>query len=89
MATSKESCGLVGTSRIDIFREIGGVDAVSNQINEEIFGHIASKQYDQFVEFCKLCEEDKEAITSLSCSVDSTNTLVFQINYKQENGDPH
>lgn len=80
MATVKSSCGLVGTSRIDIFREIG-VDAVSNQIKQEVFDQIADEQYAQFVAFCQKCEEEREKIDSVSCALEDAE-LKFHIKYK-------
>lgn len=79
---SEKACGLSGTSRTDIFRDIA-VDEISNMIDMEILSHIAAEEYPRFIEFCNLVESEKDSIESVSCYINEDGTLDFSIKNKE------
>lgn len=79
---SNTACGLSGTSRIDIFRDIA-VDEVSNMIDMELLSTIAADEYHKFIDFCNLVESQKDTIESVSCSMNEDGSLEFSIKSKE------
>lgn len=81
MAKKNESCGLSGTSRVDIFRKVA-VDNISNQVDPQILNMIAEDQYTEFIDFCDRVTEEKNKISDVSCAI-VNGRLSFAINYKK------
>lgn len=75
------ACGLSGTSRIDIFRDVA-VDEISKMINMDLLSHIAADEYEKFIEFCNYVEIEKDNIDSVSCSINEDGSLDFSAKFK-------
>ena len=83
MSCEHDTCGLGGTSRIDLFRHLA-VDRLSNHINENIFSSIADGYYNEFICFCDQVEAEKDNIDTVSCFIED-GVLKFEIEYKKKN----
>lgn len=79
---TEKACGLSGTSRTDIFRDIA-VDEISNMINMELLSHIAAEEYPRFIDFCNYVEAEKDSIESVSCSMNDDGSLEFSVKNKE------
>lgn len=81
MSDKPNTCGLSGTSRIDIFCHLA-VDELTNNINMTIFSGIAGEYYDKYIEFCNQIEDERDSIDNISCAIED-GELVFDIIYKK------
>ena len=81
MPDVNKACGLSGTSRIDIFRDLA-VDELTNMINMDILASISAENYQKFIDFCDKVVEEKDSIISVSCVLED-GELEFFINYKE------
>ena len=81
MPDVNKACGLSGTSRIDIFRDLA-VDELTNMINMDILASISAENYQKFIDFCEQVTAEREQSLSVSCILEN-DSLEFSINYKE------